>query len=358
MVLSFTKAGAKEISNKPSADTGQTIPIPKKNVGTLHAMCYRALDNPKIAEANVAQWNEAYPHLSMSPASEQESLNDFGAMNDRSSSDGYSLLASTNILRAHLRDIETWPMSERHFFKKWTEYKADCNLMDFSDLLEKSIERVLYAPGQPRVIFVDEAQDCSALQFKLIRQWALQAEYLVLAGDADQCLFDFAGCTPDLFLNPPIPENRWVHLEQSYRVPRTVHKFATEIIEKINGRAQKFYRPKNLDGNVRSINATYMNCDPIIIDLKQKLAAGKKAMVLTSCSYMLEPIKKALTDEGIPFHNPYRKRRGDWNPLRIGSERYTSGGDILLAFLSIDQLQFLQIHSSHLLLRVRWLDFL
>jgi hypothetical protein len=41
-----------------------------------------------------------------------------------------------------------------------------------------------------------------------------------------------------------------------------------------------------------------------------------------------------LLNEGIPFHNPYRYRRGDWNPLRFGSANRLSGRDILVEFLS------------------------
>lgn len=39
-------------------------------------------------------------------------------------------------------------------------------------------------------------------------------------------------------------------------------------------------------------------------------------MILGSCSYMLSHIVGELKARGIPFHNPYRRNRGDWNPLR------------------------------------------
>lgn len=46
-------------------------------------------------------------------------------------------------------------------------------------------------------------------------------------------------------------------------------------------------------------------------------------MVLTSCSYMLNPMIAFLREQGIPFHNPYRITHGGWNPLR-GSKRILS----------------------------------
>jgi hypothetical protein len=46
------------------------------------------------------------------------------------------------------------------------------------------------------------------------------------------------------------------------------------------------------------------------------LADGKTVMFLTTCSYMLEPLKAVLRARGVPFHNPYRFKRKDWNPMR------------------------------------------
>ena len=46
-------------------------------------------------------------------------------------------------------------------------------------------------------------------------------------------------------------------------------------------------------------------------------------MFLAACSYMLHPVVAALRKRGIPFHNPYRKSNGFWNPLRIGKKGST-----------------------------------
>src|ERR1035441_4446330 len=50
------------------------------------------------------------------------------------------------------------------------------------------------------------------------------------------------------------------------------------------------------------------------------LEQGKTVMFLASCSYMLHPLVAMLRKNGIPFHNPYRKTNGFWNPLRIGKK--------------------------------------
>ena len=54
-------------------------------------------------------------------------------------------------------------------------------------------------------------------------------------------------------------------------------------------------------------------------------------MILSSCSYMLNPVVAVLRNWGIPFHNPYRKSSGFWNPLRLG--RSGSSANRILSLL-------------------------
>jgi hypothetical protein len=63
----------------------------------------------------------------------------------------------------------------------------------------------------------------------------------------------------------------------------------------------------------------------IIPDAVHHVERGKTVMLLASCSYMLRPVVAALRSAGIPFHNPYRRSNGFWNPLRIGKKGSTAG---------------------------------
>jgi hypothetical protein len=45
---------------------------------------------------------------------------------------------------------------------------------------------------------------------------------------------------------------------------------------------------------------------------------GETVMSLAACSYMLRPLVQVLRKEAIPFHNPYRRNNGFWNPIRTG----------------------------------------
>ena len=61
VICSLTKTAAAEIASRD-------LPIPRDNVGTLHALAFRALGRPTIAEGEIAAWNEAEPLYRLSGA--------------------------------------------------------------------------------------------------------------------------------------------------------------------------------------------------------------------------------------------------------------------------------------------------
>ena len=85
---------------------------------------------------------------------------------------------------------------------------------------------------------------------------------------------------------------------------------------------------------MRSIDASWKNPGPAVADAERYLAEGMTVMFLTTCSYMLAQLVKELRDSGIPFHNPYRRRNGAWNPLQKRRGQ-TSTADRVLASLQM-----------------------
>ena len=160
------------------------------------------------------------------------------------------------------------------------------------------------------------------MQLTLIRKWGERANYFILAGDDDQTIFSFTGASPDAILDPDIPEDHKIILKQSHRVPRAVHQLANDLIHRVTRRQEKVYLPRPEDGAVQRLSrGTYKSPEYFILkSAMEHLEQGKTVMFLASCSYMLHPLVAILRKNGIPFHNPYRKTNGFWNPLRIGTK--------------------------------------
>ena len=311
MVASFTKAAAKELVSREQA-------ISNDQIGTLHAQCFRMLGNPKIAEANVADFNEEYPHFALS-ANDEVRLDDglvgSDGLDAAGEKGGDELLAQANIYRARMVKRDLWLPSVLDFYNHWKRYKHENHYFDFQDLIERAID-MHYPPNSATIGIFDEVQDFTPSQLKLIRRWARYMHWIMLAGDDDQCLYSFTGATPEAFLNPPVTEEFKRVLRQSYRVPSKALLLANKIVKKLSVREEKEYRPREHDGKIFSSRATWKRPDDIVGTIKGYVNEGKRVMVLASCSYMLSPLIAQLRDKGVPFSNIYKPTRGDWNPIR------------------------------------------
>lgn len=159
-----------------------------------------------------------------------------------------------------------------------------------------------------------------------LRQWGEDMEYIVLAGDDDQTVYAFKGATPDAFLHPDLPREQEHVLDQSYRMPIDVYLAAQSWIDQLHGqRREKEYAPRDAVGAVlRDPSVSLRDPDALVDYLAHTLAETpqndigerRTLMVLSSCGYQLQGVVKALRARGMLFHNPYRRKRGDWNPLR------------------------------------------
>lgn len=184
VVTSFTKTGAEEISNKKSLITGEAIPVDANHVGTLHALCYRQLNSPEIAETKKKEWNTLYPEYLM--YGKDTGNLDEGGLDSEGGGDGDRLLGQLSLLRSKMIPRERWTLDVAKFEQKWTKFKEESGYVDFTDMIQLGIEVMPYAPGRPDVIFVDEAQDLTPLQLALVRSWGTQARWIVLTGDDEQ----------------------------------------------------------------------------------------------------------------------------------------------------------------------------
>jgi superfamily I DNA/RNA helicase len=229
---------------------------------------------------------------------------------------------------------ETWPTALRQFAAKWKPYKISIGALDFCDLIQTALHEISFAPKRPDVIFTDEAQDLNPMQLKLVRRWGDHAQYFIIAADDDQTIYSWCGATPDAVSDPPIPDDHKITLKQTYRIPRSIHTCADWLIRQVSRREEKTYEARPDDGLLmRLSHGGYKSPEYWILKaLMQHIEKDQTVMLLSSCSYMLHPVIAALRKWGIPFHNPFRKSNGFWNPLRSGKRG--SSVNRLLALLA------------------------
>ena len=135
----------------------------------------------------------------------------------------------------------------KHIHDNFLKYKENYKLQDFNDIINNVLNKV----PDFDVVFIDEAQDLSPLQWKLYDKLREKSKDVYLAGDDDQAIFAWAGADVNRFINEPGKEKV---LKQSRRLSVAVMAESRYPLMKIQGdRKTKHYRPRSLDGECKYI---------------------------------------------------------------------------------------------------------
>ena len=181
----------------------------------------------------------------------------------------------------------------------WERYREESSpkIYSFADMITQFIESGEVPPLD--VLIVDEAQDLAELNWQLVDKLSAEVDVTYIAGDDDQAIYEWNGARPERLINY---QGKKIVLDQSYRIPKSVHELADKISKRISVREDKDYKPRKEQGEVLDIAST---------DLLP-LEEGNW-LVLASCDYMLSDsnkgygIRKHLINNGYPFsHNHFR----------------------------------------------------
>ena len=173
-------------------------------------------------------------------------------------------------------------------------YKDSFKLYDFTDMIEKF--NVAKLCPKYDVVFVDEAQDLSPIQWKMVDILRENSKYVILAGDDDQAIYGWAGADVLKFIATQAKKD--IILPQSYRVPRSVQDIANKILDRIpeDRRVKKNWSPRDKQGMVDYI--TTVDDAPLY---------KGNWLVLARTNDRLEKLKPLLKDMGIYFQFKGRK---------------------------------------------------
>ena len=191
------------------------------------------------------------------------------------------------------------------------DYKRDYNMFEFSDMISDFVEKKL-CPSLD-VIFLDEAQDLNPLQWDMFFYIESQCKRSYVAGDDDQAIYAFQGADPKIFINlKGTPDHQTV----SRRVPRAVHKVALSILDNIDERREKIWKPRKADGRV------FEN-----LELEDLHFETGQWMILTRTNDQMKQLVPFLQNLGYRFDCKFNdllpleaiKAINDWDRLNKGA---------------------------------------
>src|SRR5699024_12876677 len=165
---------------------------------------------------------------------------------------------------------------------------------------------------QYRTFVVDEYQDVTPLQQRVLNAWLGERDDLTVVGDANQTIYSFTGASPDFLLDfsRTYDNATVVKLQRDYRSTPQVTDLANTVIEKARGRAagtRLQLEGMRVPGPVPKIHAYESEeieakevAGEILTLLNQGVAAREIAIVYRP-NYQSAVFEAALADAGIVY---------------------------------------------------------
>ncbi|MEU8568481.1 ATP-dependent DNA helicase UvrD2 [Streptomyces pathocidini] len=204
-------------------------------------------------------------------------------------------------------------------FAAYEQLKRDRGVIDFEDVLLLTVgvlqDRADIADqvrGQYQHFVVDEYQDVSPLQQRLLELWLGDRDSLCVVGDASQTIYSFTGATPDHLLDfrTRHPHATVVKLVRDYRSsPQVVH-LANGLLGQARGRAadHRLKLVSQRDPGPEPVYTEFADepaeAEGIARRIGELLDAGVSAgeiAVLYRVNAQSEVYEQALADHGVPY---------------------------------------------------------
>ncbi len=297
--VSFTRRAAEEAISRASA----RFSIARKDLPffrTLHSLCFRAMGR-KSSEILEGQRLQQFGEIVGHKITGRFSLDDgtiFGfEKGDRLLfMENLSRVRGLPIREVYEEDHDDLSIHElERFAAALREYKAELGVADFTDLLQEFCDSGMRVNLE--VLLVDEAQDLSLLQWRVVRQLAQGARRVVIAGDDDQAIYRWAGADVETLIGM---EGDVRVLDQSWRVPRTVQAVAAEVVGRVRHRREKAWQPRPEDGSVvrhRGFGAIDLSGPDILI-------LGRNRYLLRECEAMIRSQGYLYEFQGVSSVRP------------------------------------------------------
>jgi DNA helicase II / ATP-dependent DNA helicase PcrA len=192
-------------------------------------------------------------------------------------------------------------------------------LLDFDDLLLHTAAAIENDAGvasefrdRYRCFVVDEYQDVTPLQQRVLTAWLGERDDLTVVGDANQTIYSFTGATPRFLLefSRRFSDATVVRLERDYRSTPQVVSLANRVIASARGRfaGSKLHLVGQRDAGPAPTFAEHTDevteAAAVASKISSLIEAGTPASeiaVLYRINAQSEVCEEALTEAGIPF---------------------------------------------------------
>ncbi|VVB77644.1 ATP-dependent DNA helicase Rep [uncultured archaeon] len=197
------------------------------------------------------------------------------------------------------------------FYKKYQEFLKNSNLLDFDDILLYTLELFVKYPeikekykSKFKVIMVDEAQDLSVVQIKIINH--LANDNLCLIGDDSQNIYEWRGSSNELVFQFE-KDHKKIILEENYRSTGNIISAVNKTIASMKFKIPKKLRCTKEKGDriiIEGFEDVGEEIDYIVDNVKdiQKKVPLHDIAVLVRTNYLGKDIEREFIRNKIPCH--------------------------------------------------------
>lgn len=287
--VAFTRKAASEAKQRAQSQFGLSesdLPYFR----TLHSFAFKELGMGQDQLMTSNHYNELGDLLKIKFGSVENEFGMITEQRERGSQyyhiEQQSRLRCLTLKQMCLLDGRQGSFLVQHYQDSLRAFKGARGIVDYTDILELWLSKMHVLPI--KVLIIDEAQDLSPLQWKLVEGIQREVPFVYFAGDDDQAIYEWAGADVNCFLN--LNAERKV-LPISYRLPRQVFARCDRIVKRIRHRYTKNWSPAPREGLVTTVGAAEM----------APMQSGEW-MVLARNHYQLEGTAGFLKSKGYIFN--------------------------------------------------------
>lgn len=215
------------------------------------------------------------------------------------------------------REIENFDTSEIPFsdiYREYNETLRENEMMDYDDQMVFAYKFLLndgrilsHYQEMYKYICVDESQDTSKIQHKIIEVLASKYRNIFMVGDEDQSIYGFRAAYPKALLNleHTYKDAKVLYMEENFRSGKAIVKSADEFIQKNTLRHKKSM-------NTNASNTGSIKCEEILRrssqynliykKLEEYSKNNKDIAVLYRDNEFVIPIIDRMLKNNIPFN--------------------------------------------------------
>lgn len=203
-------------------------------------------------------------------------------------------------------------------YESYESIKRDERVIDFEDvllltigMLEEESSVASRVRDQYRFFTVDEYQDVSPLQQRLLDLWLGSRKDICVVGDPAQTIYSFAGASPAFLLNftRRYPGAEVVRLHRGYRSTQEIISYANRLIR---DRVSAGESSELIAGEIRHGDAVHLigharveeEIRGIVTSVREEIAARRdprQIAILARTNNQLEAMARSLRIAGIEF---------------------------------------------------------